>query len=238
MKIIRGRSRQSRELPLRSGQAGRRGRLGFTLVEILIAMAVSGIILASVASLAWALSSYNYQGEAAVELATHGRHALLQVCRDIRAARALGVSGDGALVLWMGDYADDRIMSVNEFIIYYQGADSTQARRLSFGSTTLVGNLGSTAFQQMLYLFDHYNLPAVAQAWGLSPTDVAVCGHCESLTFYPNRAVPQTLTVEVVLRLSRAENMIEGTGDTIALNLYAAGTMRIPYEDDGFDPQF
>ena len=100
-----------------------RGVGGFTLVELLMASMVTGVILSAVLMLSQSLANYNHEGEAAIELATHARFALSssRYClqREVRAAKAMGVSSTGGLVLWQGDVDDDQRMALREFVIFY-----------------------------------------------------------------------------------------------------------------------
>ena len=49
--------------------------------------------------------------------------------------------------------------------------------------------------------------------------------------------MPETLSVEFVMALSRQEDTVGDDGRDIALTIYGAATMRAPYTEDGFDPQ-
>jgi len=217
--------------------ASRRRNRAFTLVELLMALMVSGVILAACVSLAWALATYNNEGEAAVKLATHGRFAVTLLTRDLRAAKAADVTVTGGLVLWMGDLDDDGSMGTNEFVVYYKPGGARVMRRLSISGHAPIGATGVASLDFVGQAYDSGMLVATAEMMGLSPQNEVVCRNVDSLAFYANRAMPETLSVEFVITMGRLEDIVGDDGRDIALTFYGSGTMRAPHEEDGFDPQ-
>lgn len=202
-----------------------------------MAMMVSAILLSAVVTLSWALGTYNHQGEAAVALATHGRFAASHIGRDIRAAQAAAVSANGALVLWMGDIDSDGMMDLHEVVVYYKPDADRVARRMSFVNDVAIDLIGPDALSTIISIYDAGMLLIIAEMMGLAPQNDVICRNVDALEFYPNRTTPETLSVEFVISLSRNENIVEASGESIALNVYGSGTMRAPYGEDGFDPQ-
>lgn len=202
-----------------------------------MAMMVSGVVLAAVVSLAWALATYNNEGEAAVKLATNGRFAAAYLGRDLRAARAMAVTAGGGLALWMGDIDDDDMMDASEFVVYYKPALSSELRRIAFEHNKAIGPSGLTTFNTIVQVQEAGLLLVTASTGDWHPQNDVVCRNVDAVTFSANRPMPQTLTVEYVLSLSRAQDVVDDSGRTIELNLYGSGTMRTPCEDNGFAPQ-
>ena len=233
MMITRGRRRQSRDL----GRGRRLWRRGFTLVEVLMAMMVSGVILSAAVGLAWALATYNNEGEAAKELATHARFAVAYLGRDVRAARVVAVTSAGGVVLWLGDLDGNGQMDTDEFVVHYRPAGDRVMRRISFANGVTIGDISPATAGLVVSLFDTGMLVSMADASGAGPCNDVICRNVDGLSFYPNRAAPETMTVEYVLALSCGADIVDGSGRTIALNVYGSGTMRAPYEGDGFEPQ-
>ena len=231
---------RKRQLPASPGKpVGQSPRArAFTLVEILMAMMVSGIILSAVVSLAWVLGNYQNEGDGRLALATHGRFATTLLTRDLRGARAVTVSSTGGLILWMGDLDNDTRMDSQEFVFYYRPAQDTVIRRLSFSSGFELGPITPASMQIIVNSFDSGSLILVAQAMGLQASNDVVCRNVDSVHFYPNRAMPATKAVEILLSLSCSQNVVADTGRTVTLNLYNSATLRAPYEENGFVPQF
>ncbi|HOI56527.1 MAG TPA: prepilin-type N-terminal cleavage/methylation domain-containing protein, partial [Phycisphaerae bacterium] len=213
----------------------RRG--GFTLVELMLAMMVSGMILSAVAGLAWALGTYNGQGEAVAELAIQGRFASTLLARDLRAARVATVSDGGALVLWMGDtYAND-LLDIEEIVVYRYQALPQQVERCSFVGGYGVTYINPDGIWNVAIAADAGILDWAGSVLGYTMSKQVVCNHVAGLSFYPKRAYPQTASLEYVLRLSRAEDIVRGTGQTVDLNFYGTGTLRAPLVNDDFCSQ-
>ncbi len=211
----------------------------FTLIEMLMAMMVVGVILSAVVMLSQSLANYNHEGEAAVELSTHARFALsgsrFSVQREVRAGQALAVSNNGGLVIWMGDLDGDRRMALREFIIIYHDPASRTVRRVAFQGGPMLAGIGDIYMSQVVAAFDSGSLTSGAPA-GHGKEEMVICRHADLLLFRPNRLYPQTLAVEYMLQLSRQENRIESSGRDIAVSFYGSATMRVPYKGDGLDP--
>ncbi len=212
-------------------------RAGFTLVELVMGMMVSGMIVAAVATVAMVIGTYNGEGDAGVELATHGRFAARLLETDLRCAQVAEVSDTGGLVLWMGDANDNDRMDSSEYAVYYKPSRDRVMRRVTFDNSIPFGPVSPAQHQMIVDWYDAGTLESSAQAAGAQPRNEVVCRNVDGLAFYPNRPAPETLTVEYVLRLSRPGNRVSGTGRTIPLTLYGTGTMRVPYTEDGFDPK-
>lgn len=199
-----------------------------------MAMMVSGLILSATVSLAWALGSYNDEGSGRVALATHGRFAMTLIGRDVRGARAMTVSSTGGLVLWMGDLDEDNKMDANEFVLYYKPDRDDALWRMGFEADLAVGAVGPASLATVVQMYD---MGTLMMAPGLGAVPEKVCGYVEGVSFSANRELPETLSVETVLSLSRSQNRVQDTGRDVELNLYGTATMRAPCEDNGFDPQ-
>ena len=222
------------------GVRGRRpARRSFTLVEVVMGMMVSGMILAAVATLAWTIGTYNGQGEAIADLSRQGVFGMGFLERDLRAARVAGViDGGRALLLWMGDLRDNGAVDMEEVVIYEYDAIGRTAKRLTFTGGTAIIQLDPTGFDSLIQAYDSGLFTDMASMLGFSIFDEVVCNRVDSLAFYPKRTFPDTASVEFALELSRPEDIISGSGETVYLTLYGMGTLRAPYSEDGFCSQF
>jgi prepilin-type N-terminal cleavage/methylation domain-containing protein len=232
---IRGRDRQFRAGPPRAHPASHRA---FTLVELLMAMMVGGIILTCVVTLASVLGNYQNEGDGVVELATHGRFATTMLTRDVRCARAAAVSSTGGLVLWMGDLDNDTRMESQEFVIYYKPSQAAVVRRLSFSAGYELGSISPSSMQLAVNAFDTGSLVLLAQTLGLQARNEVVCRDVNSAAFYANRALPRTKQIEVALALSCDQNVMAGTGRPVSLTIYDSAALRAPCTENGFAPEY
>jgi prepilin-type N-terminal cleavage/methylation domain-containing protein len=96
---------------------------GFTLAELLVAMVVTGIILAAVATLAYAMSSSSSGAEdisfkqAQVRFASLRLSELIHRCRLVYSFNA----GTGSVVLWLDNNLDNAV-SADELVTIEAGA--------------------------------------------------------------------------------------------------------------------
>jgi prepilin-type N-terminal cleavage/methylation domain-containing protein len=115
---------------------------GFTLVELLVASMVAGIIFAAVATLAYALGTANDATNDIAEKQAQVRYASLRISELIRHCKLIcGVSSDN-LAVWRADDNDDGQININELVYIEKGADSNHLRLCVFPtSDTSVVNL-------------------------------------------------------------------------------------------------
>jgi len=201
-------------------------------------MMVSGLILAAVSTLAWTISTYNGQGEAIVDLSRQGVFGMGFLERDLRAARAAGVTGSGALVLWMGELTENGFIDAQEIILYHYVAEGRAVERITFTGGIGWRSMDPAGLNGIIQAHDAGLLEPLASTFGYTMIEDVVCNRVDSLAFYPKRAFPDTASVEFALELSRPENIITGGGETVYLSFYGTGTLRAPYIENGFCSQF
>lgn len=209
----------------------------FTLVELLMAMMVSGVVLSAVAGLAWTLGTYNGQGEAVAELATHGRFASTFLVRDIRSARIAAISDGGALILWMGDSHANDLLDAEEVIIYRYIPAQRCVQRCTFVGGYAIAYINPSGIWNVATAQDLGVLDWAGATFGYTMTTQTICNCVDAFSLYPKRAFPQTASLEFVLELSRPEDIVRGTGQTVELNFYGTGTLRAPLTNDDFCSQ-
>ena len=110
-------------------QKSKFSRPAFTLVELLMALTISGIILAAVASLAFAFSSaYNASDETA-EIQSRLRITTLRISELVKNSKLiLGNRGD-RVALWQGDFNGNNTINPNE-VVYIETGDGRNYIRL------------------------------------------------------------------------------------------------------------
>ena len=101
----------------------------FTLVELLVAMVVTGIILSAVATLAFAMSSASRSsGDTVIEEA-HLRQARLRIAELVRNCKLICARPGNDLVVWQADTNNDGKINVGE-LVYIERGDSLNMLRL------------------------------------------------------------------------------------------------------------
>jgi len=80
-----------------------KNKKGFTLVELLVALMVGSIILAAVATLAYALGKVNDTGNDTSQKQMQVRSATLRISEMIRHSRLICSTNDSDIVIWKAD---------------------------------------------------------------------------------------------------------------------------------------
>ena len=108
---------------------------GLTLIELLVALIVSSIILAAVATLAFAISSANDSTDDTSSKQAQVRYATLRISELIRHCKLLcGTPGDD-LAVWRADDNGDGQININELVYIERGADADYLRLCEFASS-------------------------------------------------------------------------------------------------------
>jgi len=132
---------------------------GFTLVELLVALVVTSIILAAVATLAFALSTANDITDNTSQTQAHVRYATLRISELIRHCKLIcGMSGDD-LAVWRADDNGNGQINPQELLYIEMGTGRDYVQLLDFPSAgnwriTLSSILGGTAKQELILICD------------------------------------------------------------------------------------
>lgn len=173
------------------------GEAGFTLVESLVAMAISAVLLAFVTGTVVSALKTQHRQTAQVASLNDAKLAFERVTRDIRGADPLQEAAPDRISL------DLRLEDTTVRTVTYErvsGADSLVATEAGTGTRTLVGNLVS---DQPLFLF---HLADGSTATGASALDLrSVLSITVRLQVEPDGAGRVVdLTNRVVLRNAQA----------------------------------
>jgi prepilin-type N-terminal cleavage/methylation domain-containing protein len=120
---------------------------GFTVIELLVGMMITSIILAAVATLAYALTTASTASSDTAAAQTRLRQATLRIRDLVGTCKLLCAAPGTDLVLWTADHNHDNRIDVNE-IVYIERDDPNSALKLRD--------------------FNLKNSPTVLQALGLS----------------------------------------------------------------------
>ena len=101
----------------------------FTLVELLIAMVVTGIILSAVTTLAFAMSSATRDSDDTGLREAQLRQARLRIGELVRNCRLICAAPGNDLAVWQADANNDGQINVDE-LVYIERGDSLNTLRL------------------------------------------------------------------------------------------------------------
>jgi prepilin-type N-terminal cleavage/methylation domain-containing protein len=108
---------------------------GFTLVELLVALIVAGIVLAAVATLAFAVGAANDETDDTSQKQAQIRHATLRISELIRHCKLIcGAPGDD-LAVWRADDNGNGQININELVYIERGTGRDYLRLCEFPSS-------------------------------------------------------------------------------------------------------
>ncbi len=94
---------------------------GFTVIELLVALTVTGLILSAVATLAFAMSSATRASESAAFAQTEVRTATLRLVDLIRNCRMICAAPGDDIAIWRADENNDGLINPNELVYIERG---------------------------------------------------------------------------------------------------------------------
>lgn len=89
---------------------------GFTLAELLIALIVTGIILAAVAALAYALGTANESSDDTAVKQAQLRYATLRISELIRYSKLVYAASESEIVLWLDRDGNGELDLIGELV--------------------------------------------------------------------------------------------------------------------------
>ena len=171
---------------------------GFTLVELLVAIMVVSIVLAAVATLAFAMGSANDASDDTSQKQVQVRYATLRLSDLIKNCRLICGAADNDLAIWRADDNDDGQIDPSELVYLEAGEDRNYLQLLDFPSAfswpVLLSSIqGGTAKEELKLIFDERQTILLAE--------------CSNVEFRVDIAVPQSRFVSILFDV--AENDIE-----------------------------
>lgn len=113
---------------------------GFTLVELMVALVVTSVILTSIVTLAFAMSSANdATGDTSLKQA-QVRYATLRITELIRHCKLICGTPGNDLAIWREDINSDDKININELVFIERGMDKNYLRLCEFSpfDTTII----------------------------------------------------------------------------------------------------
>ena len=112
-----------------------RYKKGFTLVELLVALVVTGIVLAAVATLAFAMGAANDVADDSSQKQAQVRYATLRISELIRHCKLICGTPGGDLAVWRADDNGNGQININELVYIERGTSGDYLRLCEFPSS-------------------------------------------------------------------------------------------------------
>ena len=109
-----------------------RYKRGFTLVELLLALIVTGILLAAVTTLAFAVGSANDTTDDTSQKQSQVRYATLRISELIRHCKLICGTPNNEIAIWRADNNGDGQININELIYIERGSGNDYLRFCEF----------------------------------------------------------------------------------------------------------
>lgn len=195
---------------------------GFTLAELLVAMTVTAIIMASVATLAYAMGSVNDSSDQASLKQAQVRYATLKIGELLKHCRLICGTPDSDLVIWRADDNGDKYINPREIVYIEVQNGGTALGLLEFTSsstgTVPLGNLESSNYKTFLSNWCGGKRTALVlncQNIRFYPADVDVWDKFVSVSFnLVENGVVRNYQIDGALR-GWAGNLLDATGTQV-----------------------
>jgi len=109
-----------------------RYKRGFTLVELLLALIVTGILLSAVTTLAFAVGTANDTTDDASRKQSQVRYATLRISDMIGHCKLICGTPNNEIALWRADNNNDGQININELLYIERGAANDYLRFCEF----------------------------------------------------------------------------------------------------------
>ena len=173
----------------------RRQFKGFTLVELMVALVITGFIMSAIATLAFAFSSANETSDEISVTQAQVRFASLRLKEMISHSRLVCAKTSQDLILWRGDTDGDNNMDITEVVYIETGANKDFIQLLEFKSAQagLVSSFDSSNKIGVL------PVPNVKLAFLASTvySRTKLITSCSNITFTLDKPAPNTEFVSI-----------------------------------------
>jgi prepilin-type N-terminal cleavage/methylation domain-containing protein len=163
-------------------------RYGMTLVELLMALMVTAIVLAGVATLSFALGGAKDSSDDASRKQAYLRFAMVQLAEAFKCSKLVCYSDDQQVVLWTADRNLDGKMNLSEIACLWTDTDRARIVLSRFSATgdpeIPLASAGSYASKWWL-------------AFGGKAEDAEVLPQCAKVSFATDAAAPAAHYVSV-----------------------------------------
>ena len=175
------------------------GRGGFTLVELLVAMAVTGVVMASVATLAYAMGSVNDLADDTSQTQARLRYASLRIGELLKHCKLICPAAGGDLALWRADENDDNSINPNELVYIEFGENGDYLRLLKF----------TTADSLKILLADISGGSAkTSLTANYGPEWTVLISNCSNARFYPAGITAESRFAAVLFDMPERDGLV------------------------------
>ncbi|MBN1510217.1 MAG: prepilin-type N-terminal cleavage/methylation domain-containing protein [Sedimentisphaerales bacterium] len=192
----------------------------FTLVELLIALVVTGVLLSAVATLAFAMSSASRASDDTTLKEAQLRQARLWIADLVHNCKLICAAPGNDLAVWQADANNDGVINVDELVYIERGDNRDTLRLCQFAA-------GQS---------DSYSLPsltlATMKAWLVSrytETYAPLIPACQNVQFTLYREpadAPYTRTRRLTISFGLSENgAVHPYEITVALRAWAGNVL-------------
>jgi len=108
---------------------------GFSLVELLVALVVTGIVLAAVATLAFAMGTANDVADDSSQKQAQVRYATLRISELIRHCKLICGTPGSDVAVWRADDNGNEQININELVYIERGTSGDYLRLCKFPSS-------------------------------------------------------------------------------------------------------
>jgi len=108
---------------------------GFSLVELLVALIVTGIVLAAVATLAFAMGTANDVADDSSQKQAQVRYATLRISELIRHCKLICGTPGSDVAIWRADDNGNGQININELVYIERGTSGDYLRLCEFPSS-------------------------------------------------------------------------------------------------------
>lgn len=108
---------------------------GFSLVELLVALVVTGIVLAAVATLAFAMGTANDVADDSSQKQAQVRYATLRISELIRHCKLICGTPGSDVAIWRADDNGNGQININELVYIERGTSGDYLRLCKFPSS-------------------------------------------------------------------------------------------------------
>jgi hypothetical protein len=165
-----------------------------TLMELLLAMMVMSLVMAGVATLAFALGSVKDSSDDTSRKQAFLRFTMVQVAELIKHSKLVCYASDSEVLLWATDTNLDGKINVDEMVSLWTDGNKNKIMLTRFAAAgnaeVPLASVGSHASQWWL-------------AFGATASDVGVVPECENVAFFTDIAAPGSQYASIAFDLAQ-----------------------------------
>jgi len=115
--------------------SNKRHKSGLTLIELLLALVITGIVTTAVATLAFALNSANDESDDTSQKQAYLRFAALKISDLVRQSKLVCYASTDEIAVWAGDTNNDEKINIAEVVYIECGPTQDRLRLCEFDSS-------------------------------------------------------------------------------------------------------